>query len=74
MSQTFQLSSAKLVSTTAVIHNPVSKLTVWALSLSLAATKEIDFSFSSSGYLDVSVPRVAFIRTIDSYENTYTLL
>ena len=74
MSQTFQLSSAKLVSTTAVIHNPVSKLTVWPLSLSLAATSEIDFSFSSSGYLDVSVPRVAFIRTIYSYENTYTLL
>ena len=31
---------------------------VWALPLSLAATKEIDVSFSSSGYLDVSVPRV----------------
>ena len=33
---------------------------VWALSRSLAATKEIDVSFSSSGYLDVSVPRVPF--------------
>ena len=31
---------------------------VWALSLSLATTQEIDVSFSSSGYLDVSVPRV----------------
>ena len=31
---------------------------VWALSRSLAATWEIDVSFSSSGYLDVSVPRV----------------
>lgn len=31
---------------------------VWALSLSLAATYEIDFSFFSSGYLDVSVHRV----------------
>ena len=31
---------------------------VWALSLSLAATQEIEFSFSSSGYLDVSVHRV----------------
>ena len=31
---------------------------VWAPSFSLAATQEIDFSFSSSGYLDVSVPRV----------------
>ena len=35
---------------------------VWALSLSLAATQEIDVSFSSSGYLDVSVPRVPFIH------------
>src|SRR5699024_6795429 len=33
---------------------------VWALSLSLAATQEIDLSFSSSGYLDVSVPQVPF--------------
>ena len=32
--------------------------TVWPLSISLAATLEIDFSFSSSGYLDVSVHRV----------------
>ena len=31
---------------------------VWALSRSLAATNEIDVSFSSSGYLDVSVHRV----------------
>ena len=34
--------------------------TVWPLSLSLAATNEIDVSFSSSGYLDVSVHRVPF--------------
>ena len=31
---------------------------VWALPVSLAATAGIDVSFSSSGYLDVSVPRV----------------
>ena len=31
---------------------------VWPLSRSLAATYEIDVSFSSSGYLDVSVHRV----------------
>ena len=36
----------------------VRRPSVWALSLSLAATKEIDVSFSSSGYLDVSVHRV----------------
>ena len=33
---------------------------VWALPISLAATLGIDVSFSSSGYLDVSVPRVPF--------------
>ena len=33
---------------------------VWPLSISLAATLEIDVSFFSSGYLDVSVPRVPF--------------
>ena len=31
---------------------------VWPLSISLAATLKIEFSFSSSGYLDVSVHRV----------------
>ena len=33
---------------------------VWPLPISLAATLGIDFSFSSSGYLDVSVHRVPF--------------
>ena len=40
---------------------------VWALSLSLAATDEIDFSFFSSGYLDVSVPRVPSSYAMDSH-------
>ena len=31
---------------------------VWAIPISLAATDGIDFSFSSSGYLDVSVHQV----------------
>ena len=35
-----------------------ARITVWALSRSLAATGEIDVSFFSSGYLDVSVHRV----------------
>ena len=39
-------------------------LLVWALSVSLAATWEIEFSFSSSGYLDVSVLRVRSSMTI----------
>ena len=33
---------------------------VWPLSISLAATLEIEVSFFSSGYLDVSVPPVPF--------------
>ena len=37
-----------------------ARTTVWPLSISLAATLEIDVSFSSSGYLDVSVHRVPF--------------
>ena len=37
-----------------------ARTTVWPLSISLAATLEIDVSFFSSGYLDVSVPRVPF--------------
>ena len=38
-----------------------ARITVWALPRSLAATYGIDVSFSSSGYLDVSVPRVPFL-------------
>ena len=37
-----------------------ARIPVWALPRSLAATYGIDVSFSSSGYLDVSVPRVPF--------------
>ena len=37
-----------------------ARILVWPLSISLAATLEIDVSFSSSGYLDVSVHRVPF--------------
>ena len=40
---------------------------VWPLSSSLATTKEIEFSFFSSGYLDVSLPRVPSSRTMDSF-------
>ena len=37
-----------------------ARIPVCPLSISLAATLEIDFSFSSSGYLDVSIHRVPF--------------
>ena len=41
-------------------YNPAGAVTpaVWAPPLSLAATRGITVVFSSSGYLDVSVPRV----------------
>ena len=39
---------------------------VWAPPISLAATFGIDLSFFSSGYLDVSVPRVPPLCTIYS--------
>ena len=38
-----------------------ARIPVWALPLSLAATHRIDVSFSSSGYLDVSVHRVPLL-------------
>ena len=34
---------------------------VWAIPVSLAATKGISFDLYSSGYLDVSVLQVAFL-------------
>ena len=39
-----------------------ARIPVWPLPRSLAATYGIDVSFSSSGYLDVSVPRVPLIH------------
>ncbi len=39
-----------------------ARTTVWALPVSLAATPGIDVSFSSSGYLDVSVHRVPSVH------------
>ena len=44
------------------VRNPGNKFPVWALPRSLAATYGIEFSFFSSGYLDVSVPRVPFLQ------------
>ena len=52
---------------------PVQRL-VWAFSFSLATTKEIDFSFFSSGYLDVSVHQVTLNSAMDSLNDTSTLL
>jgi hypothetical protein len=46
---------------------------VWALPFSLATTGGIDYSFSSSGYLDVSVPRVPSGQTMCSSGGTNPL-
>ncbi len=49
------INESRMRSEPRIARNPV-----WALPLSLAATHGIDVSFSSSGYLDVSVHRVPF--------------
>ena len=56
----FQNSSAGIAESIMRSEPRNARTPVWALSISLAATLEIDFSFSSSGYLDVSVHRVPF--------------
>ena len=58
LSRSLRLSKPQMMS----VHNPTGKPVVWPLSRSLAATRKIDVSFSSSGYLDVSVPRVPSVK------------
>ena len=61
-----QNSSARLEESIMRSEPRSARTTVWALPVSLAATPGIDVSFSSSGYLDVSVHRVPFSCTMDS--------
>ena len=57
-----------------VLQTPRSKLLGFSGSfLSLAATQEIDFSFSSSRYLDVSVPWVCLPHAMYSRKDTIRL-
>ena len=53
-----QNSSARLEESIMRSEPRNARIPVWALPVSLAATPGIDVSFSSSGYLDVSVHRV----------------
>ena len=57
---TFQTGSSSNTSQISWSYYPANAvtMTVWADSFSIATTKEIDISFFSSGYLDVSVPLV----------------
>ena len=48
-------------------------LPVWPLTVSLATTKVIEFSFFSSGYLDVSLPRVPSDEPMDSVHSDWAL-
>ena len=51
----------------------VRRQSVWPPPVSLATTKGIEFSFFSSGYLDVSLPRVPSTQTMDSSESDWAL-
>ena len=54
--------SAKLAESIPRSEPQHARTLVWALPVSLAATPGIDVSFSSSGYLDVSVHRVPSVN------------
>ena len=61
----FTLSGQLSQNCSAIFHESImrsepqgARTLVWALPVSLAATPGIEFSFFSSGYLDVSVPQV----------------
>ena len=56
--RSFQDRSITLVRSRLQSEPQHARTLVWALTISLAATLVIDVSFSSSGYLDVSVHRV----------------
>ena len=56
-----------------VLQPQEASLLVWAIPVSLAATQGIAFAFSSSGYLDVSVPRVCLQYPMYSGKDTIPL-
>ena len=56
--RSFQDRSTTLAGSRSQSEPRSARTSVWALTISLAATLVIDVSFSSSGYLDVSVHRV----------------
>ena len=62
--------SAKLAESIPRSEPQHARTLVWALPVSLAATPGIDVSFSSSGYLDVSVHRVPSVNLWIQYTVT----
>ena len=72
----FQVASSNSLfcnSVLSVLQPQEASLLVWALPVSLAATQGIDFSFSSSRYLDVSVPWVCLQDAMYSRQDTTRL-
>ena len=68
-----QNSSARLEESIMRSEPRSARTAVWALPVSLAATSGIDVSFSSSGYLDVSVHRVPSVYLCIQYTVTGVL-
>ena len=66
--QTSSSTSFFCKSVQSVLQTQEASLLVWANPVSLAATQGIAFAFSSSGYLDFSVPRYCLLI---SYEFRY---
>ena len=62
---TFQISSISYLYSMSQSYNLLiaETIRIWALPRSIATTKGITIVFSSSGYLDVSVPRVCPLIT-----------
>ena len=73
---TFQLSSSAYSRITyADPTTPLKRIAmVWPIPISLAATLGVSFDFLSSGYWDVSLPRVSSIQTMNSSGGNGTLL
>ena len=72
----FQIASSNSLfcnSVLSVLQPQEASFLVWALPVSLAATQGIDFSFSSSRYLDVSVPWVCHGYAMYSRKRTALL-
>ena len=67
----FPTHSATLSLDVEVLQPQMTNHLVWAIPTSLAATTGIEFSFFSSGYLDVSVLRVVFLTLFDSDKDNW---
>ena len=70
LSNALQLSYFQIMTSSTPV---VRRQPVWPLPVSLATTKGIEFSFFSSGYLDVSLPRVPSCKPMYSAYGDWAL-